>query len=273
MPKTTSAANTVQVVTTALELLEVLSEHDGVRLSDLVALRDLSLNQTFRLLATLERSGFVVRDARKRYWLGPKLYLLGSRSAHAGELVVSAAPDMDALSAASGESILLSVRVGLERMVVASRPSRFSLRVDWPLGSRLPLHVGGMGVALLAFSPPEIVADVLGRADAGRLERFTSCSLTTRSALEAELAQVRRDGVRVSKDDYAFGEFSIAAPVLGADGLAQGALTIAGFTARLDDKTQERYASAVRDATRRISSRLKAPTASGSHPRKNKSNS
>ncbi len=257
-PTATSDANTVQVVTTALELLEVLSEHDGARLSDLVTLSGLSLNQTFRLLATLERSGFVHRDARKRYWLGAKLYLLGSRAAQSSELVAASSSEMDALSALSGESILLSVRVALERMVVASRPSRFSLRVDWPPGSRLPLHVGGMGVALLAFSPPAVLEEILAHADAGKLGGFTERSLTTRAALEAELERVRRDGVRVSKDDYAVGEFSVAAPIVGTDGLARGALTIAGFTARLDDETQERYVQAVRDAARRIGSRLKS---------------
>jgi len=246
----------IKSVTSALELLELLSINEGARLSDLVALSGLSLNQTFRLLETFEYLGFVVRDRDKRYRLGAKLYLLGQRAAQPSELVDAASPEMDALSTLSGENILLAVRAGLERMVVAVRPSRFSLRVEWPLGSRLPLHVGGMGLALLAFSESAVIKEVLADADAGVLEKFTPHSLTTRTTLEAELERVRQSGVRVSKDDYAAGEFSVAAPILGADGFARGALTIAGFTARLDDAAQARYRMAVRDAAHRVSQRI-----------------
>jgi DNA-binding IclR family transcriptional regulator len=262
MPKTARAptsTNTVASVEAALELLELLSTNDGARLSDLVALSGSSLNQTFRLLATLEDTGFVMRDEKKRYWLGAKLYLLGSRSTHYAGLVSAAAPEMDALSALSGESILLAVRVGLERVVIATRISRYSLRVDWAAGSRLPLHVGGVGVALLAFAPPGVRNTVLERADAGQLEGYTATSMTTRAMLEAEIAQVRASGVRVSKDDYAVGEFSVAAPILGADGVALGALTVAGFTARLDAGTQARYVDAVRGAVGRIAASVHLP--------------
>lgn len=253
---TRTSTDHIKSVTSALELLEQLSNNEGARLSDLVALSGLSLNQTFRLLETFEHLGFVMRDRNKRYRLGAKLYLLGQRAVQPSKLVDAASAEMDALSALSGENILLAVRAGLERMVVAVRPSRFSLRVEWPLGSRLPLHVGGMGVALLAFSEPAVIEDVLADADAGALEQFTPYSLTTRATLEAELERVRRTEVRVSKDDYASGEFSVAAPILSADGVAQGALTIAGFTARLDETTQASYVVAVRDAARRISQRL-----------------
>ncbi len=242
--------NTINAVTNALELLEILAAHDGARLSDLSQHSGFTLNQTFRLLETLETAGYITRERDKRYRLGHKLHLLGVKAEWPHALVSSAASSLDSLAALSGESVLLAVRSGLQRMVVDSRPSTYSLRVDWSQGSKLPLHVGGLGVALLAFSPADIQNAVLEQADTGRLTGFTSETLTTRADLELELQRVRETGVRVSRDDWALGEFSVAAPILGTDGLARGALNIAGFTARLTPDLETRYVDAVRAAAR-----------------------
>ncbi len=178
---------TVQVVSTALELLEQISEMQPVGLSDLSQRSGLSLNQTFRLLATLESGGYLVRDPQKRYSLGAKLHLLGSRTAIYEQLIQAAAPQMDALSNLSGESVLLAVRVGLERMVIAKREAKHSLRVEWAIGSRLPLYVGGLGVALLAFSSQAIQKEVLKQ----KRHAYTEKTLTTDRALQLELEQIR----------------------------------------------------------------------------------
>ena len=246
------AKNTINAVTNALELLEVLAAHDGSRLSDLSQHSGFTLNQTFRLLETLEVAGYVTRERDKRYRLGHKLHLLGAKAEWPHGLVSNAGSSLNSLAALSGESVLLAVRSGLQRMVVDSRPSTYSLRVDWAHGSKLPLHVGGLGVALLAFSPADIQRTVLEQADAGRLTGFTLETLTSRADLEAELQRVIESGVRVSRDDWAHGEFSVAAPILGADGLARGALNIAGFTARLTPDLELRYIEAVKAAARDV---------------------
>ena len=151
------------------------------------------------------------------------------------------------LSGLSGETVLVSVPVGLERMIVAQAPSTHSLQVSYPIGSCVPLYVGGMGVAMLAFLP-ETAEQVL----ANPLTAFTEQTLD-RPRLVAELARVRMTGVRVSVDDYAVGEFSIAAPILGGKNRAEAAITIAGFTARLDDKKREIYTVAVKEAADTLS--------------------
>lgn len=248
-----SPKTTINAVTNALELLEVLSLHDGARLSDLSQHSGFTLNQTFRLLETLEVAGYVTRERDKRYRLGHKLHLLGLKAEWPHGLVSDAASSLDGLAALSGESVLLAVRSGLQRMIVDSRPSTYSLRVDWSHGSKLPLHVGGLGVALLAFSPVDVQKTVLEQADARHLTAFTPDTLTTRAALEVELQRVIESGVRVSRDDWAVGEFSVAAPILGADGTARGALNIAGFTARLTPDLETRYIAAVKAAARAVS--------------------
>ena len=122
----------------------------------------------------------------------------------------------------------------------------------YSVGSRLPMYVGGMGIAMLAFSPPALQAQVL----AAPRRTFTPQTLVDPAALQAELTQVRRVGIRISRDDYALGEFSVAAPILGSDGWACGAINIAGFTARLNPDTERQYSAHVIQAARKVTAEL-----------------
>lgn len=233
--------STVQSVSNALRLLETLASTERRSLSHLACQTGFTINQTFRLLATLEAADYIVREPDKRYRLGPKLHLLGQQAAWPFDLVAAAAPHLDNLAELSGETVLLSVCVGSERMIVDTRESRYSLRVSYPVGSKLPLYVGGMGVAMLAFLPSE----VLERALKTPRRAFTELTLVDEEALSAELTHVRRERVRISRNDYAQGEFSVASPIFDAGGNLRGALAVAGFTARLGDEAQVRFAQAV----------------------------
>lgn len=235
---------TVQSVSNALRLLETLAATERRSLSDLARQTGFSTNQTFRLLVTLERAAYVVREPDKSYRLGPKLHLLGQQAAWPHDLVAAAAPHLDNLAKLSSETVLLATYVGVERMIVDTRESRYSLRVSYPVGSKLPLHVGGLGVAMLAFLPP----GALEPAMQAPRRAFTERTLVDEELLRTELAQVRRKRVRISRDDYMQGEFSVASPIFGRDGRLRGALSIAGFTARLDGVKQARFAEAVRTA-------------------------
>lgn len=243
---------TIQSVSNVLHLLETLASTKERTLSDLARQTDFTLNQTFRLLATLEATGYVLREPDKRYRLGPKLYLLGQQAVWPHDLIAAAAPHLDALAKLSSETVLLSVPVAMERMIVDTRESRYSLRVGYPIGSRVPLYVGGMGVAMLAFLSPEVLEQLL----AAPREAFTELTLVDERDLREELARVRKARVRVSRDDYAQGEFSVASPILNKAGTLRGALTIAGFTARLDKDAQARFVEAVQVAAGEVGREL-----------------
>ena len=249
---TSSSSPEIQSLASALRLLETVAEHEGEGMSELARNAQMTHNQTHRILATLETHGYVIRNDTRGYHIGPKLAVLERRAGRYRNLIEAASASMDELAAQTGESILLAVRNRLERMVIDSRPSRHSLRVDWPVGSKLPLHVGGLGVALLAFAPQAVQLEVMTQPR----NRFTAQTLTDKKALQTELETVRKSKVRISKDDYATGEFSVAAPILDAKGEAFAAINISGFTARLTPKLEREYAQAVRGAAEKTSNVL-----------------
>lgn len=240
----------IQSVQNALKLLEALHTLEEASLSDLSQYTSFTMNQTFRLLATLEHEGYVSKNLRKRYRLGSKLHILGQHADWPHALVDAAMPVMSQLSVLSGETILLAVPLGLERMIVAQKPSKHSLQVHYPVGSRVPLYVGGLGVAMLAFLP-EAEKRLLKES----IHSFTPYTLN-HDTLTQELKRVREQGYRISQDDYAIGEFSVAAPILNQHGLAYAAMSIAGFTARLSPERIVEYTKSVKAATQEVSHSL-----------------
>lgn len=234
----------------ALHLLDTVSAHPGSGVSELSVLADLTLNQTFRLLLTLESAGYIQRSENKTYRLGTHAALLGQSASWFQSLVSAAGPQMDELADLSGETILLATRERDMRVVIDRRISRHSLRVQYPVGSKVPLTVGGLGPVLLAYAPAALQEALLDT-----LKPLTPHTLTA-PALRKEMARIRTAGFRVSREDYSLGEFSVAAPILDSKGQAIAAMNIAGFTARLDDATTQRYVAAVKNAAQQTASNL-----------------
>jgi IclR family pca regulon transcriptional regulator len=81
-----------------------------------------------------------------------------------------------------------------------------------------------MGKVLLAYLSDE---DRKAALDGIELAQRGPNTLTKRSALWAELEQVRRRGLAVNNEELAFGLRSIAAPVRGHSGEAAAAINLA----------------------------------------------
>jgi DNA-binding IclR family transcriptional regulator len=121
----------------------------------------------------------------------------------------------------------------------------------------MPAHATGVGKAILAFSPPDIVK---ARIDAG-LQRRTAYTVIMPGPLLRELATIRETGVSYDRQESAMGVVCAAVPVFGPQGRVLGALSVTGRAERLD---VERMAPAVRTAGLTLSRELGAP-----HPPQN----
>jgi DNA-binding IclR family transcriptional regulator len=87
------------------------------------------------------------------------------------------------------------------------------LAPNW-LGRHVPLHATSSGKAFLAYLEPAERDGLLGR----RLERFTATTVTSRAALEAELAAARRDGYAVCVGELEESLYGASAAVLSEQG-------------------------------------------------------
>ena len=229
----TSSPTGTQAVDRAAQLLVAVARHrDPVSFTELIAASGLAKSTTSRLLTALERNGLVRRDVAGRFSPGEVFLSYAWRGGSEADLVTLAQPVLAELGAETGETINLGVpRDGGLVEQIAQVDSRYLIGgTNW-VGLAVPLHCAALGKVLLAFGAAELPK--------GRLERRTARTITSRSALAAELTAVRERGYAVTIEELEPGLVAVAAPVF-ADGpvsaegpVAVGALSVSGPASRL----------------------------------------
>src|SRR6266487_1167566 len=158
-PTVVSAARyKVDAAAKALELLSVFSFREPrLSLADLATRTGIPRATAFRLLSTLEQSGFLSKE-HGAYQLGIKCFVLGNIVAGGLDLSETAHPLPVALRETTRETTQIAILdhwqvVYLERML-----SPFPIGVMRSrAGAILPAYCTGLGKALLAFAPEQDV--------------------------------------------------------------------------------------------------------------------
>src|SRR6516162_6768051 len=185
-----SNQNGTQAVDRAARLLtEVVHAADPMTFTGLSAATGLAKSTTSRLLLALERNGLVRRDDHGRFLPGEMFVSFAWRGGAEAGLVAVAQPFLERLGKATGETINLGVVSGGVVEQIAQVDSTYFIGgANW-VGMSVPLHCSALGKVLLAYGAAELPP--------GRLARRTSRTLTSRDAVAADLAQVRRRGYAV----------------------------------------------------------------------------
>src|SRR5258708_4325749 len=192
-------------------VLALLTSFDETRtelgVTEMASLLGVHKSTASRLAATLERAGLLARYGR-RYRLGFEVIRLGTLALASFDLIASMQAAMDKLSRHTGETINLAVPAGTDILNVAEVPSTFILSCTggWT-GRRTKPHAVANGKVLLAYRSIPTPR---------QLERYTEHTITTREALDAALARVRRDGYPTAVAELGDGLLALAPPVCGA---------------------------------------------------------
>ncbi len=185
------------------------------------------------------------------YRLGIRLFELGNQVPVHRSLREVALPFLEDLYEATHELVHIAVLDGSDVVCVEKIASHRAMPSPARVGGRDPAYCTGVGKALLAFSAPEALDGVLARGLAPR----TPYTIVLPRLLREQLDEIRRTAVAYDREELTIGMTCVAAPVLGADGLAVAALSVSGPTTRLDP---ERVAVAVRTAALGLGRSLRA---------------
>lgn len=238
----------------AIALLDLFTvERPEMKLSELARLARFDKATTYRLLVVLARHGFVEQDAETRaYRLGGGLSRLARiREAHF-PFLQTAVPEVRELARQTGETVHLSEYSAGTLAAVHVESSSWANRINVDVGYPLPLHSTASGIAFLAFSRFELVEEYLD----GPMPAYTSRTITDAARLAEAIRVTAERGYSVSSEGHEDNCFSVAAAILGADGFAIGALSVASPLQRIDEVTIARHGKAVAAAAAIISERL-----------------
>lgn len=240
----------MRAVTTAFHVLEQVAQHQPVGVSDLSRSMELPKSTVQRALLALQELGWVEQEpgGSRRWVQTTKLLALASRG---GGLTLRerAMPVMRLLSERTDENVHLSVRNGLNVVIIDKLESSKTVRPFDPLGVVAPIHASSTGKAILAWSSPELVEQVITQGLAG----YTGRTLVDADALRRELRTIRRAGYAVNRGEWRDDVRGVAAPIVDADGLAQAAISVAVPAHRLPERQVPDLGELVAGAVSRLS--------------------
>lgn len=224
----------VAVLGKALDLLERLAGGGAIGLSELAVQSNVTKASAFRVLATLERRGYVAKDpASRKYAPGPRLVALSSAVLGSLDLIRRTHAMLETLHAEFGETVNLGALVDDRVVYLTILESRHGLRSAARVGARDDLHSTALGKAILAHLPAAEVEQLLGAVP---LARKTPRTITERGALLRELDVSRNRGYTVDDEENEAGARCVAVALRDRTGRPVAAISVSGPAGRMDGK-------------------------------------
>jgi IclR family acetate operon transcriptional repressor len=225
--------NTIRALDRAMTVLEEVSRHEGIALSELAERMGESAATLYRVLTTLSLHDIAEFDEAGQVWhVGPGAFRVGSAFLRRTSVVERSRPILRRLMEQTGETANLGVAAGDVVLFVSQVETHETIRAFFPPGTQGEMHTSGIGKALLAhFNPERLDRWLTGRT----LKGYTEKSITTPDALRAELAMIHDRGYSVDDEERNLGMRCIAAPVFDTFGEPAAGISISGPTARIPD--------------------------------------
>ena len=218
----------VERALSVLDCFQPGAEH--LSLADFAARMSLHKTTIYRMLNSLARCGYVVREADGRYSLGPRVLYLARVYERGFDLDAVVMPILERLSRHTGESAAYYVTSGEpgHRLCLFRHQPHEGLHSQVLAGTVMPPDQSSTGRVFAMWA--------LGKSSGE--ERFPLYSRSVR-------------------DQYTS---SWSIPIIGHDDRFVGALTVAGPTARLDCVDKARFERLILQHAQELSTRLGAST-------------
>ena len=227
--KQTSPPQGAQAALRAVRLLKLFTnERPEMSLAELSRASGLNKTTTHRLLRALQSESLIDRNpATSAYSLGAGLMALGVQALASSDLRRRVRPVLRTLARDTGETATLEVPFEDSMLILDEVAGNHVLGSAGNIGTRWPIHATSTGKAWLAFDETGI------ERLADSLAPMTASTITKKTELQPQLAEIRRRGYAVTVDEVEEGFTAVATIIRGVLGDVLGALSIGGPTQRL----------------------------------------
>lgn len=239
----------------ALAIMEHLSANPGVcTMADLSRALGYPNNSVFRIVSTLEESGYVFKDsANGKLRLSRKLLSLGYRALTEASLAESSGDILRALRDDTGETALIGCLLEGEGVVLDLALSNEPVKFMIAPGTRFSLHCSAPGKAMLAFLPEQELERQLSLCSFAKL---TERTVVSKEAFLLELEAVRGEGYGVDLGEGAPGVACVGAPVFDYRRRPVAALWVTGPEFRFGASALPSAGKAAARRAKELSARL-----------------
>lgn len=164
-----------------------------------------------RLFATLEEERLLQRDLDGRsYAPGPRLRTLALNTLSSVRVRNARLAVLQALSEEVGETCNITIPDRSEMLYLDRVETQWPLRIQLPTGTRVPLYCTASGKLYLSTLGGQQVDRYLRSL---MLERRAAGTLTDPLAIKQEVAQIRRQGYSLDREEFIDGMIAVAVGV------------------------------------------------------------
>jgi len=183
----------IKSIEKVLNLLELLSDSNELRLTDISKNLNIGFTTVYRMLVTLKCHGYIIQNKKTlKYRLGHKLFILGNKVQNTFDLLNIVVPFMQDLSKKTNEGINFSILEDRETVCLSKIESPEILRTDIKIGTKIPAHCTAVGKAILAFLPEGKLTMLYGK-DNKNLNAPTINSISSVMELKKCLEKIKKD--------------------------------------------------------------------------------
>ncbi|HEY5249106.1 MAG TPA: IclR family transcriptional regulator [Dermatophilaceae bacterium] len=204
-----------------LLVLEAALTHS--RFTEVVEATGLAKATTHRILSTLMDRQFVAVDADGNYLPGPKILSLAGMALQRIDISAIARPFIDKLVAETHCTIHLGVVNGDEIIYLVRADSDRPYVMPSRVGLSIPMHSTGIGKVVLGSRDDDELQRFVARAG---LPPRTEHTITTLKGLRSEIADVRRLGYALDREENVPGLGCVAAPIRDHTGTVKYGISI-----------------------------------------------
>jgi IclR family acetate operon transcriptional repressor len=217
-------SKTLQTTETSIEILKLLEEMDGARVTEIADTIERPKSTIHGHLSTLEATEFVIKRG-DIYYLGPELLRLGNEVRTRKEGFVLAREFTEKMFEQTGFRSNFSVEMGGQAVFIHSASGN---KLGWAherMGNRLYLHSTAVGKAILSELPRRRVEQIIDRWG---LPAETDRTITDPTELFAELEEIREQGYAVNHEENIKDLHAVGVAATEQSGDAIGGFSITG---------------------------------------------
>lgn len=243
----------VEALAQGLSVLHAFDDNRAsLTLTEIASRLGWSRTKPYRFVHTLEKLGYLARDASGR------AYRLTTLSMHLGftylqhqPLVELSQPVLERLRERVHASTHLAILEGRDLVYVALARIHLLTAINVHVGSRMPAYASSIGRVLLAHQSDSALDDILGTEP---LKALTPKTTVDPAAVRLKLERARQDGYFFNDEEFSLGIRSIAAPVFDSQGhVVAGINATALTTVFTDARVHDEIVPAVKEAAAEIS--------------------
>lgn len=212
-----------------------------------------SKSGTFKLLASLVKTGLAAQTPEHKYTLGPAVYVLGRTYEDKIGLSKMVKPYLVRLRDMTGENASFSMLINGKAILIYREESQQLVRVMGNVGQERPLYAGATGKILGAYQEESVIRKRLMEEP---MKAFTENTILSPEGLLNEYAKIREQGYAISDGELNSETIGIGAPIYDESGNVWAAVSIGAPKMRVDAVKMERYIFLIWEIAKEMSEQM-----------------